>query len=390
MILPLVGLFAFQLACATLTTSGGESPYRQDQWAPTGQASNRTLGLGPNARTDIWTEGKTGAERKSFAVKSDTYVELARSCNPAIVNIFTTQELRVGIGDPFGIVRVPVDAANIEATSLGTGFFISADGFLLTNAHVIAKADKIHVFLHDSSEAKEVRVIGIDPLTDLALLKAESDTPLPFLSLANSDDVEIGEIVTAIGNPFGLDYSITTGVISAKHRTISQGSRRGLYEDFLQTSAQINPGNSGGPLINLWGEVVGVNTAVIAEGQGIGFAIPGNMIKTLLPGLVRNGRIVRGYAGFGLINMTPSLAKKFGAPDTAGALVASLDPYGPAAKAGLLRGDVIREVNGAKIGSFKEAAGIVGLAGVGARMNLGILRRGKAMTISITTANQQF
>jgi len=347
------------------------------------------LGLGPNAPTTIWTEGQNRIGNKSLPLNSDTYVNLAQRSNPAIVNIFTTQELQLGVGDPLGIFRVPVGGANLQMTSLGTGFFISPDGFMLTNAHVIAKADRIHVFLHDLKGAREVKVIGVDPLTDLALLKVDCDQNLSFLKMADSDLVEIGEIVVAIGNPFGLDYSLTTGVISAKNRVISPGSRRGLYEDFLQTSAQINPGNSGGPLLNLWGEVVGVNTAIIARAQGIGFAIPSNLAKALLPSLVRSGRIARSYSGVGLVDLDPSLAKRFGVTETYGAIVVNLNPRGPAAVAGVKHGDIILAVNGKDVKNARELSLIIAGARVGEKLSFLISRRGKRMIIVFTTVNHK-
>ncbi|MCZ7586437.1 MAG: trypsin-like peptidase domain-containing protein [Deltaproteobacteria bacterium] len=317
-----------------------------DAYEPTGQATTNAKGLGPNAPRKIWTDGNAALVSEPIAVRSDTFVRLANEANPAIVNIFTAQDLRVGIGDPLGIFSLPVDQGGIEVNSLGTGFFISPDGFLLTNAHVVAKADRVHVFMHDRSEAHEVQVIGIDQLTDLALLRVETTEPTPYLKLADSDAVEIGQVVVAIGNPFGLDYSLTTGVISAKNRVISPGSRRGLYEDFLQTSAQINPGNSGGPLLDLWGEVVGINSAVVKGGQGIGFALPSNMVKELLPNIARNGRVRRGYAGIGLAELNPALARRFRVEGNNGALVVTVDPNGPAGRAGLARGDVILSING--------------------------------------------
>ncbi len=385
-------LFLFGIlhaACMSVSTSSGEAIRPADQWTPTGKASSRAMGLGPGAPTDIWTDGRDRAGLAGIALASDTYVKLAERSNPAIVNIFTTQELKVGVGDPLGIIRVPVEGANIQMTALGTGFFISDSGFMLTNAHVIAKADRIHVFLHDLKGPKEVQVIGVDPLTDLALLKVDCERKLPYLKLADSDAVDIGEIVVAIGNPFGLDYSLTTGVISAKNRVISPGSRRGLYEDYLQTSAQINPGNSGGPLLNLWGEVVGVNTAVVAKAQGIGFAIPSNMVKELLPDLARSGKVARSYSGLGLVDLNPSLAKRFGVAETFGAIVVNLDPQGPAAKAGIKRGDIILAVNGKEVKSARELSRVVAGARVGEKLSLLLSRKGKRETVTLTTVNHR-
>jgi len=368
--------------CLSISTSSGRKS-ASDAYSPTGKASARAKGLGPEAPRKIWTDGAGEADRGA-AVTFRTYTDLAREANPAIVNIFTTQDLRVGIGDPLGIFSLPLNEGGFQAHSLGTGFFVSPDGFLLTNAHVVAKADKIHVYLHDRSEGKDVRVIGVDALTDLALLKVEGDEPFPYLALADSDRVDVGEMVVAIGNPFGLEYSLTTGVISAKNRVLNVGSRRGIYEDFLQTSAQINPGNSGGPLLNLTGEVVGINTAIIARAQGIGFALPSNMIKGLLPNLARNGRMIRGYAGIGLAELNPALAKRLHTSRTKGAVIVNLDKNGPAAKAGLSTGDVILAVNGEAVENSREASRKIAVIEAGHKATLDIARRSKEMTISFT------
>lgn len=368
-------LAVFGTGCFSITTSSSGRPGGSDQHSPTGAAVARTQGLGPNAPAKVWTDAADPSHRP-MPMSSRTFVDIAERANPAIVSIFTTTDLRVGVGDPLGIFRVPVPDADMQATSLGTGFFISADGFLLTNAHVVAKADDIHVYLHDDSADRKARVIGVDPLTDLALLKIEHNEPLPHLKLSDSDAVERGEVVVAIGNPFGLDYTITTGVISAKNRVLSAGSRRGLYEDFLQTSAQINPGNSGGPLLNLEGDVVGINTAMIAGAQGIGFAIPANLVKDLLPSLARNGRVLRGYAGIGLTDLNPALKRKFGVKADGGAMIVSLDPQGPAASAGVRKGDVIVAVNGEAVTNAREASRKIAAVEAGGWLDLDYDRAG--------------
>lgn len=373
--------------CVTFSTGGGDRASRGDEYSPTGKAAAYARGLGSSAPAKIWTDA--GRQTKEIALKSDTFIEVAKKSNPAIVNIFSTTDIKVGIGDPLGIFSLPIgENGGFEVYSLGTGFFISPDGFLLTNAHVVAKADKINVFLHDRSEARSVQVIGVDPLTDLALLKVDSKDALPFLRLADSDAVEMGEMVVAIGNPLGLDYSITTGVISAKNRVLSAGSRRGLYEDFLQTSAQINPGNSGGPLLNLGGDVVGINTAMIAQAQGIGFALPSNMVKGLLPGLARSGKISRGYSGVGLAGISPTLAKRFGVQETKGAIVATVDPSGPAAGAGLSTGDVILAINGEDTETAEEASRKLAVAEAGKKITLTVSRRGQRMSVAFTTVSK--
>jgi serine protease Do len=374
--------------CISISTGGMRSG--GDETTPTGKASAGPRGLGPGAPAKFWEDVVAKAKGKDIALRSDTYVEIARKANPAIVNIFTSTDLKLGIGDPLGIFSLPLgERGNLEVYSLGTGFFISHDGYLLTNAHVIAKADKISVFLHDRSEAHNVDVIGVDATTDLALLKVTTRESLPFLKLADSDAVEMGEMVVAIGNPFGLNYSITTGVISAKNRVLSVGSRRGIYEDFLQTSAQINPGNSGGPLLNLNGDVVGINTAIIAQAQGIGFALPTNMVKGLLPRLARNGTISRGYCGIGLAPLNPMIMRKFEiSGDAKGALVASMDPYGPAARAGVQTGDLIVVINGESIETVEEGSRKISVAEVGQQINIAVLRKGQKLNFSFTASNK--
>ena len=339
-------------------------------------------GLGPNAPTKIWVDGAR-TERKPLVMRSDTYTNLAQNVNPAVVNVFTSQKLEAGIG--VGLFSVPLPNLDLRAQSLGTGFIISEDGFMLTNYHVIQHADEISVFLHETNEVQPIEVIGVDPLTDVALLKISNGGKLPFLPLADSQSVQIGEPVVAVGNPFGLTHSLTAGVISAKNRTLSPGTRRGNFEQYLQTSAQINPGNSGGPLLNLHGEVVGINTAIIAQAQGIGFAIPSNLVKHLMPDLVRKGRVDRGYFGIAVLDLTPVLAQRLKVDAKEGVFIARLDPEGPAAAAGLKRGDVILDLEGVAVRNANDCANRISLFPAGRQVRVTVLREGKKQTYTVTT-----
>ena len=373
-ILMMLPLLAF-LCTGCLYVTGGSANGDSDSPAIKG------FGLGPKAPVNVWTDGDDKV-RTPFAIKTDTYVKLATQVNPAVVNIFTSQKLEAGIG--FGPLAVPIPN-EFKAYSLGTGFIISEDGFMLTNYHVIKQADEIFVFLHDQNEVQKIKVIGTDPLTDLALLKIESDKKLPYLPLADTDLLEIGTPVVAVGNPFGLGYSMTTGVISAKNRTLSPGTRRGNFEQYLQTSALINPGNSGGPLLNLYGEVVGINTAIIAQGQGIGFAIPANLIKELMPQLVRKGRIDRGYIGIAVVDLTAVMAEKFKVSEKEGVLIARIDSKGPAYLAGVRRGDVILSIDGKSAKDAHDVARRIATLPGGQDISLQVVRDGKRLSFNITT-----
>jgi serine protease Do len=362
--------------------SGCFSVYTGGAPGNTDRTKVKGYGLGPDARTEIWTESKDAAIRKAFVIQSDTYTELAERVNPAVVNIFTTQKVEAGFG--MGLFSVPVPNMDLNVQSLGTGFIISADGFMLTNYHVIRYADEISVFLHETNEVQSIEVVGADPLTDLALLKISGRNDLPYLPLADSDAAMVGEPVIAVGNPFGLAHSLTTGVVSAKNRTLSPGTRRGNYEQYIQTSAQINPGNSGGPLLNLYGEVVGINTAIIAKAQGIGFAIPSNMIKELLPELVRKGHVERGYLGIAVVDLTPMVAKRFKVNQNEGVMIGSLDPEGPAADAGLQRGDIIVAVDGVEVENAHDTGRRISLLAAGKKVPVLVSRDGKNQTFTVT------
>jgi serine protease Do len=261
---------------------------------------------------------------------------------------------------------------------LGTGFIIDPKGYIITNNHVIANADKITVKTVDNKEF-EATLVGRDSLTDLALLKIDpKGLKLTSLKLGDSDKLEIGEWAVARGSPQGLEWTVTAGIISAKGRNLGAGP----YDSFIQTDASINQGNSGGPLINMSGEVIGVNTMIVANSQGLGFAVPSNVLKNLLPQLM-DGRVRRGWLGITLQNIDDNLAKSFGLPDTEGALVADVIKGDPADSAGVKSGDVIKKVDGNNIVDSRALTQYVGGKNPGDTVRLSIVRDGKNITVSV-------
>ncbi len=266
--------------------------------------------------------------------------------------------------------------------SLGSGFLISKDGYIVTNDHVVRDAESIQVKL-SNDKVYDARVIGHDQKSDIAVIKI-SAVDLPTVVLGDSDKLEVGQWAIAIGNPFGLDRTLTVGVISATGR-----SNMGIetYENFIQTDASINPGNSGGPLLNVYGEVVGINTAIVAAGQGIGFAIPINMAKPVFSQLIQKGNVSRGYLGVTIQPVTEELAKSFGLKQAKGALVNDVIKGGPADRAGVRQGDIITALNGREVKDPSHLQRQVAEAGVGKVAKISIFRDGKALELSITLAS---
>jgi serine protease Do len=326
------------------------------------------------------------------------FVALAKKVRPLVVNISTTQvsEGRGGpqeFGNPFGeddpfndfwkrFFGGPVPRGPQRQRSLGSGFIIDADGTILTNNHVVENAQKILVKLSDEQEY-EAKVMGRDPKTDIAIIKVNTKTALTAASLGDSDTLEVGEWVMAIGNPFGLDSTVTSGIVSAKGRHIGQGP----YDNFIQTDASINPGNSGGPLINLRGEVVGINTAIFSRSGGnigIGFAIPINLVKELLPQLRGKGKVTRGYLGVLIQKVTPEIADSLGMDKGRGALVANVSKDGPAEKAGVKVGDVIIEFDGKEIRDSGDLPIIVARTPVDRKVRMKVLRDKKELQLTVS------
>jgi serine protease Do len=324
-----------------------------------------------------------------------SFADLAKKAKDSVVNISTVKVIKgrgqiplpFGPDDPFRDFfdrffrdQIPKD---YRQQSLGTGLIIDKDGYILTNNHVVERADEIKVKLADERQFL-AKIIGRDQKTDLALIKIDSDKPLNPLPLGDSDKVEVGEWVVAIGNPFGLGNTVTAGIVSAKYRQIGQSS----YDNYIQTDASINPGNSGGPLLNTAGEVVGINTAIFSQSGGnigIGFAIPINMAKDLLPQL-KEGKVVRGWLGVMIQKITPELKQKLNLKDEKGALVADVTPGGPAEKAGIQRGDVIISFNGKEIREMNELPYVVASTPIGKTVNVEVLRKGQKKSFEVKIA----
>ncbi|MFP4398203.1 MAG: DegQ family serine endoprotease [Desulfonatronovibrio sp.] len=269
-----------------------------------------------------------------------------------------------------------------EQRSLGSGFIISDDGYIVTNNHVVREADQIKATfqLEGSEKTFDAEVIGTDPETDLALLKIEADADLPTLKFGDSDKLRVGEWVVAIGNPFGLNHTVTAGIISAKGRIIGAGP----YDNFIQTDASINPGNSGGPLLNLDGEVVGINTAIVAAGQGIGFAIPSSMAQDIIDQLRTNQKVSRGWLGVTIQKIDKNTSRALGLDETRGALVAEVTPEDPADKAGIKAGDVILAINDQPVEDPAELTREIGEFDPGSRVKLTIWRDTGKKNIQVT------
>jgi serine protease Do len=284
--------------------------------------------------------------------------------------------------EPFERFFGPMPRRPFKQRSLGSGFIINRDGYILTNNHVVEDADEILVKLSNSKEYK-AKIIGRDPKTDIAVIKVDDLTDLTVVTLGDSDSLRVGEWVMAIGNPFGLEHTVTAGIVSAKGRFIGQGS----YDQFIQTDVAINPGNSGGPLINLKGDVVGINTAIFSRSGGnigIGFAIPVNLAKELLPELEAKGKVTRGWLGVLIQKVTPEIADSLGLSEAQGALVADVVKDGPAEEAGVKVGDVIVEFNGHSVKDSTELPMLVARTEVGKSAKLKIIRDKASIMLSVT------
>jgi serine protease Do len=340
--------------------------------------------------TPLWTE------YNGFGVSAQTlpdFVALAARLSPAVVNI-SAEQRNEEIGDqsssseeesdPFGRFGEPFgDYGAAHPHSLGSGFIINRSGYILTNAHVIEGAQQILVSLKDGREFT-ARLIGRDTKTDIALIKINANGNLPVAPLGNSDQIQVGQWVMAIGNPFGFDHSVTAGIVSAKGRFIP-----GNYDDFIQTDASINPGNSGGPLISLNGAVVGVNSAIYTRSGlsiGIGFAIPVNLVKQELAQLSARGKVVRGWLGIYIEQVSPEAARQAKMPQPHGAMVTEVLANGPGAGAGLRRGDIVIEFDHHELRDSQELPLLVGAVPVGRTVQLKILRRGETAEVPITVA----
>ncbi len=337
---------------------------------------------------------------KSVAMVPASFSELARQAKPAVVNIRTVKVTKGGgrvykhfFGQPFGGGRDPFrdffepfmrqqPQKDYKQQSLGSGFIISGDGYIVTNNHVVAGADEIRVKLYNDKEY-DATIVGSDPKTDLALIKVDADD-LEHLELGDSESLEVGSWVVAIGSPFGLEQTVTAGIVSAKGRIIGSGP----YDDFIQTDASINPGNSGGPLLNLKGEVVGINTAIVASGQGIGFAIPSKLARGIIDQLRDSGEVTRGWMGVAIQDVTPELAEYYNLEEKSGVLVAKVYKNDPADKAGIVPGDIVTHVKGERVKSSRDLSAAIAGLGVGKKVPVTLIREGKEKTVSVVLAKR--
>lgn len=350
--------------------------------------------------------------RLGVAAELPDFTQLALKCGPAVVNINTERKNQSAGPDDlmgemfknlppgfekffeqFGAPGRP-DGKNRNRRaphrqrSLGSGFFVSPDGYIVTNFHVVNGADVIKVTMDDQngkSRNMTAKLIGSDEETDLALLKVDGEKNLPYLEFGNSNDMKVGEWVLAIGNPFGLDHTVTAGIVSAMGRNIHSGP----FDNFLQTDASINPGNSGGPLLNMAGQVIGINTAIIVSGQGIGFAIPSDMAARIIDQIKDGKKISRGWIGVTIQDVDENTSKALGMDDSAGALIGSVIAGEPAEKAGLKDGDVILAVDDKSIENSSALLRAIADKAPGSTAVLTVFRDGKTMNITVTLGERK-
>ncbi len=334
------------------------------------------------------------SKQKTTMMVPASFSQLAKLAKPGVVNIQTVKNIEGGgrvykhfFGQPFGGNKdrfedffgpfMNQQPQSRKESSLGSGFIISKDGYIVTNNHVIKDADQVKVIMHDD-ETFEATIIGTDPITDLALIKIDAKNLMP-LKFGSSTNAEVGTWVVAIGSPFGLEQTVTAGIISAKGRIIGSGP----YDDFIQTDASINPGNSGGPLLNLDGEVIGINTAIIRSGQGIGFAIPSDLATGIIDQLKIQKTVSRGWMGVAIQNVTEQLAQYYGISETKGVYVAKVYDDNPAQEAGIEVGDVIYMINNEKIDNSRDLTITIASSTVGDTVKVKLIRKGKEKTVKV-------
>jgi serine protease Do len=361
---------------------------------------NRFLIVGLVGLLIIAGAGWAPAKTDDVPMVPANFAELAEAARPGVVNIRTMRTIKGGgrvfrhfFGEPFGNRRNPFEdffgphgnmpEREHKERSLGSGFIIDREGYIVTNNHVVAEADEIKVKLSSDKEF-DAEVIGRDPKTDLALIKIKNAENLKPLPLGDSKNLKVGTWVVAIGSPFGLEQTVTQGIVSAKGRSIGVG----VYDDFIQTDASINPGNSGGPLLNLKGQVVGINTAIVARGQGIGFAIPIDMAKSIVAQLKDKGEVTRGWLGVQIRDLDESLASYYQVKAFSGVYVENVVPGDPADQAGIRSGDIITTVDGQPVASGRELANLIASIPVGQKTRIALMRDGKKKHISVKIAKQ--
>jgi len=330
----------------------------------------------------FWTDKSVSRSTRAQSLGLNLFTDLVDQTSPAVVNIKVLAKMPPQpFGDfPYGRpVPPPPKDDEFQESGQGSGFLISADGYLLTNAHVIAKSDRIQVALKDGSLFYGT-VVGLDEVMDIGLVKIDSDTTFPFLPLGNSDILKIGEWVMAIGSPFGLEQTVTVGIVSGKGRSLGASP----FDDFIQIDAPINPGNSGGPLINTQGEVVGINTMILAQGQGLGFSLPIDQAKRVLSQLKQSGKVSRSWLGVVIQEITIDLKEKHGLPAAHGAFIVEVVENSPAARAGIQAADVVLEFNGQKIKTSRELPLVCAHSPSGVPLPLKVFRKGKEVILQVT------
>lgn len=333
------------------------------------------------AQDTLWVE-RPARKITVQPVRSNTYAQLAKSVSPAVVNVIVSYKRTGGLED-----MITGDGWRGEDSGLGSGFIIHPSGLFLTNNHVVEGAERVRVKLHDNREV-EAQFVGVDPDTDIALMRMVNAKNLPTIALADSDLVNVGDPVMAIGNPLGLSHTVTAGIVSALGRRNLNPNGKENFSEFIQTDASINPGNSGGPLLDLNGEVIGINTAINRQGQGIGFAIPINVVKSLIPQLHARGYVERTWLGVRVQEITPALAKSFAMKHSGGALVTEIVSGSPAAKAGILAGDIILKFNGRDVVSSENLPWLVSSIEAGKAVETVVLRNGISERLRIILEGQ--
>jgi serine protease Do len=357
-------------------------------------ASSRALDW-PSA--DVKTDDAPIARTGHFTA---SYAAVVKKAAPSVVNISTTKTIKFDsqrqfgmpfddpifrrfFGDRFEGQQGQAMPRTQKEHSLGSGIIVTKDGYIITNNHVVDGADEIKVTLSDKKTEMDAKIVGRDPKTDIAIVKINGKD-LPFATLANSDQVEVGDVVLAIGSPFGLARSVTMGIVSAVGR--GMGNQIEEYEDFIQTDAAINPGNSGGALVDAEGRVVGINTAILSRtggNQGVGFAVPINLAKNVMESLLKNGHVERGFLGVAIQDLTPALAREFKVPETGGALVGDVTEKSAAGEAGIKSGDVIIELNGKAVSDARNLRLIVGQMAPGTKVSVKVLRQGTEKSFDV-------
>ena len=329
---------------------------------------------------------------KDMLATQQAFINLVKEVTPSVVNISTISKKKIArpmlefspFFDEFFGGNSPRGPQFKRDKSLGSGFIINREGYIVTNDHVVRDAESIQVKL-SNDRIYNARIVGSDQKTDLAVIKIDAKEPLQTIAvLGDSDKLQVGQWAIAIGNPFGLDRTVTVGVISATGR---RGMGIETYEDFIQTDASINPGNSGGPLLNIHGEVVGINTAIVAAGQGIGFAIPVNMAKNVVSQLMQKGKVSRGWLGVSIQPVTAALAESFGLKQATGALISDVMAGSPAAKGGIKQGDVITRFDGKEIKDSRQLQLVVAGVPANKQVSIELIREGRPLTLTVTIGN---